>query len=110
MQTILLYRDLAEVAGCQGMAIENKNYVTIVANSSSTEPRLGGNLQRRAEGLMNYAVVMCDLHFTKRPAAMTRDETNASGLISSTPPAIWLFETVESKQMEFCESTLPTSA
>ncbi|KAI0489622.1 hypothetical protein F4859DRAFT_159121 [Xylaria cf. heliscus] len=47
MQVVLLYRDL----------------MTIV---STQEPWVHEDLQQRAEGLMNYAAVMCDLHFGKK--------------------------------------------
>ncbi|KAI3331922.1 hypothetical protein HD806DRAFT_529693 [Xylariaceae sp. AK1471] len=77
MQVILFYRDLASIAGSQ-------------------EPRLDGDLQRKVEGLMNYAVVMCDLHFSKKkPAATVEDETNSRICLTT-----WL-EKVEFQQSEF---------
>ncbi|KAI1419272.1 hypothetical protein F5Y12DRAFT_794251 [Xylaria sp. FL1777] len=73
MQVVLLYHDL----------------ITIV---SSQEPWIHKDLQRRAEGLMNYAVVMCDLHFGKKKPTLTSEY--GVQLISC-------FEKVECLQMKF---------
>ncbi|KAI0543119.1 hypothetical protein GGR58DRAFT_9794 [Xylaria digitata] len=47
MQVVLLYHDLITIVGSQ-------------------EPWVHENLQRKAENLMNYVVVMCDLNFGKK--------------------------------------------
>ncbi|KAI0913164.1 hypothetical protein F4823DRAFT_622368 [Ustulina deusta] len=73
MQVVLLYHDL----------------ITIV---SSQEPWIHKNLQRRAECLMNYAVVMCDLHFGKKKP--TPASEYGAHLASC-------FEKVECLQMKF---------
>ncbi|KAI0196183.1 hypothetical protein EV127DRAFT_477100 [Xylaria flabelliformis] len=73
MQIVLLYRDLMTTLGSQ-------------------EPRVHEDLQHRAEGLMNYAVVMCDLHFgKKKPASMAEYGIHLSGC----------FEKVECLQLKF---------
>ncbi|KAI0815713.1 hypothetical protein GGR55DRAFT_699551 [Xylaria sp. FL0064] len=54
MQVVLLYHDL-------------------IAIVSSQEPWIQKDLQRRAEGLMNYAVVMCDLHFGKKKPSVASE-------------------------------------
>ncbi|RWA13422.1 hypothetical protein EKO27_g1656 [Xylaria grammica] len=73
MQVVLLYHDLINIV-------------------SSQEPWIHENLQHKAESLMNYAVVMCDLHFGKKKP------TSASeyGIES----AHW-FEKVECLQLKF---------
>ncbi|KAI2635178.1 hypothetical protein GGS21DRAFT_97675 [Xylaria nigripes] len=48
MQLVLLYRDLCDVLGCLPETWKN------------------ADLRLRSESLMNYAVVMCDLHFGKK--------------------------------------------
>ncbi|KAI1294559.1 hypothetical protein F5Y03DRAFT_387596 [Xylaria venustula] len=73
MQVVLLYHDL----------------ITIV---SSQEPWILTELRRKAVGLMNYAVVMCDLHFgKKKPALGNEYGTHLTGC----------FEKVECLQMKF---------
>ncbi|KAI0427295.1 hypothetical protein F5Y09DRAFT_333496 [Xylaria sp. FL1042] len=74
MQVVLLYRDL----------------ITIV---SSQEPWIQKDLQRKAEGLMNYTVVMCDLHFGKKKKPTLASEYNTY--------LRECFEKVECLQMKF---------
>ncbi|KAI0526057.1 hypothetical protein F5B22DRAFT_266914 [Xylaria bambusicola] len=54
MQVVLLYHDLISI-------------------TSSQEPWVHTDLPRRAESLMNYAVVMCDLHFGKKKPTLASD-------------------------------------
>ncbi|KAJ2978718.1 hypothetical protein NUW58_g7408 [Xylaria curta] len=73
MQVVLLYRDLMAIV-------------------SSEEPWNHEDLQQKAENLMNYAVVMCDLHFGKKKPTLTGDY------------AVYLsgcFENVECLQLQF---------
>ncbi|KAJ3575224.1 hypothetical protein NPX13_g4102 [Xylaria arbuscula] len=72
MQVVLLYHDL----------------LTIV---SSQEPWVHTDLQRRAENLMNYAAVMCDLHFGKRKPTSTGEYAHLSAC----------FDKVEYTQIKF---------
>ncbi|KAH8158917.1 hypothetical protein CIB48_g9322 [Xylaria polymorpha] len=73
MQVVLLYRDLMSIV-------------------SSQEPWAREDLRKRAENLMNYAVVMCDLHFgKKKPTLATEFGIHLLGC----------FEKVECLQLRF---------
>ena len=57
------------------------------------EPWIHTDLQRRAENLMNYAAVMCDLHFSKKKPTSAGEYTHLA----------MCFEKVEYLQIKFCK-------
>ncbi|KAI0404921.1 hypothetical protein F4802DRAFT_597600 [Xylaria palmicola] len=73
MQVVLLYHDLMNVVSSQELWVHE-------------------DLRQKVEDLMNYAVVMCDLHFgKKKPTSLSEYGTHLSNL----------FEKVECLQLKF---------